>query len=395
MIAAAAPAGYRLADILKIVVFNFTTYFLIGLPLAVFPGVVHLELGYSAALAGGLISLQYVATLLTRSFVGRISDHRGAKITVLGGLILAALNGVCILVASFCHAPLAILLWLLLSRLFLGAAESGTGTGCITWGIARCGAASTSQVISWNGVSSYGGIAAGAPAGVALMQYGGLHALAAVAIILPLLGFAGAVFNPGVPPIAGAKRMSMLSVAREIVPFGLGLAGGSFGFGVIVAFTALYYTDHGWSGAALALTSFGGCFVLMRIFFGSSISRFGGFRVSLISFAVESLGLLMLWLAPIPFVALLGASLAGIGFSLVFPALAVEALQPIAAGSRGAAIGIYTVFLDVGLGITGPLAGILAGHFGYPAVFLAGAMVVAVSLALTFRLQNLARTQGR
>ncbi len=328
-------AGNRTAQILSIVAFNAITYFLIGLPLAVFPGLVHLKLGYGAALAGGVISLQYAATLLTRSLVGRISDQRGAKVTVLAGLICASLNGVCILAGGLSHAPLAVLGWLLLSRLWLGAAESGTGTGCITWGIGRFGGAATAEVISWNGVSSYGGIAAGAPAGVALMQWGGLPALAGVAIILPLLGLVGAAFSKAAAPLAGARRMSMLSVAREIVPYGLALAGGSFGFGVIVAFMALYYTAHGWQGAAYALTSFGACFVAVRIVLAGAIGRFGGFRAALVSFVVEVAGLLLLWLAPVPLVALLGAALAGLGFSLIFPALAVEALRSSGAGQPG------------------------------------------------------------
>ncbi|MBU6425348.1 MAG: MFS transporter [Rhodospirillales bacterium] len=381
-------ADGRTAQILSIVALNAITYFLIGLPLAVFPGLVHFKLGYGAALAGGVISLQYAATLLTRSLVGRVSDTRGGKVAVLGGLAFASLNGACILAAANAHAPLVVLGWLLASRLFLGAGESGTGTGCITWGIGRVGGGAVAEVMSWNGVASYGGIAAGAPAGVALMQWGGLRALAAVAIILPLLGLAVAAFKTPAPPVAGAKRMSMLSVARQIVPYGLALGGGSFGFGVIVAFMALYYIAHGWQGAAYALTSFGACFVAVRVFLAGAIGRFGGFRSALVSFAIEAVGLTLLWLAPAPLVALLGAALAGLGFSLVFPALAVEALQPVAVGSRGAAIAIYTVFMDVALGFTGPVAGAVAGHFGYPVMFLGGAMVVLAALALTLRLRS-------
>lgn len=284
--------------------------------------------------------------------------------------------------------------WLLASRLLLGAGESGTGTGCITWGIGHFGGGAVAEVMSWNGVASYGGIAVGAPSGVVLMQWGGLRALAAVAIILPLLGLAGAAFKAAAAPLVGAKRMGMLSVAREIVPYGLALAGGSFGFGVIVAFMALYYTAHGWQGAAYALSSFGACFVAVRIFLAGAIGQFGGFRAAMVSFAIEVLGLVLLWLAPVPLVALLGAALAGVGFSLVFPALAVEALRSVAAGSRGAAIAIYTVFLDVALGLTGPIAGAVAGHLGYPAVFLVGAMAVLAGLALTFRIRGAVLTRA-
>lgn len=381
-------------QILSIVAFNAITYLLIGLPLAVFPGVVHFKLGYSAALAGGVISLQYLATLLMRSVAGRVSDVYGGKIAVLGGLVFASLNGLCILGAGFSHHPAVVLGWLLLSRLMLGAAESGTGTGCNTWGIGLLGPSSMASVMSWNGVATYGGIAAGAPIGVALMHIGGLFALAALAVSLPLLGLAIAVFLPPAKPVADAKRMSMFSVARYVWLHGAALACGSFGFGAIAAFMALYYAAHGWRGAAYALTSFGVAFVFVRITIASVIGRFGGFRPALISMSVEILGLILLWLAPIPALALVGAALAGLGASLLFPALGVEALKTVEPGSRGAALGIYCVFLDIALGITGPAAGIVAGHFGYPAVFCAGAMAVCGGLVITYRLYARSRRHG-
>ena len=57
-------------------------------------------------------------------------SHRYA---LLGGLASGAVSGLCILEAA-CHSGVTgILVWLCLSRLFLGAAESGVSTGCITW----------------------------------------------------------------------------------------------------------------------------------------------------------------------------------------------------------------------------------------------------------------------
>ena len=386
--------GQRTLRLLPVALLNGINYLLIGLPLAVFPSLVHFKLGYSAALAGAIISLQYAATLVSRSLAGRISDTRGAKTIVIFGLVFGALNGLCILIASFCHTPLVILLWLGASRLLLGIAESGTGTGCVTWNIGRVGSAATAEVISWNGVSSYGGIAAGAPLGVLLAGWGGLHLLGAVAVVLPLIGlyFTGRI--PAVPPLVGAVRMSAWRVVRQMTPYGLALAGGSFGFGIIVAFMALYYVAHGWEGASLALTAFGVSFVLVRIVLAGVIGRFGGFRAALVSFMVEAAGLALIWLAPAPLIALLGASLAGFGFSLVFPALAVEALHPVAAGSRGAAIGIYTVFMDIAMGLTGPLAGLVAAQLGYPTVFLLGLLIVLGALTLTWKLRQAVLMKG-
>jgi hypothetical protein len=44
----------------------FSCYFIIGLQLAVVPGLVHWRLGFSPVIAGLAISAQYAATLLSR-----------------------------------------------------------------------------------------------------------------------------------------------------------------------------------------------------------------------------------------------------------------------------------------------------------------------------------------
>ena len=43
-------------------------------------------------------------------------------------------------------------------------------------------------------------------------------------------------------------------------------------------------------------------------------------------------------------------------------------------------------FLDISLGITGPAAGALAGAWGVEAVYLVGALAVALSLPVALRL---------
>ncbi len=377
-------------QILTTVFFTLIVYTLIGLPLAVFPEFVHFKLGYSAALAGFLISLQYAATLLTRSVVGRLADARGPKWAVLGGLIFAAISGACILAASRGGPPGLVLAWLALSRIWLGAAESGVGTGCIAWGIGRTGAAHTAQVISLNGVASYGGIALGAPLGVMLNHAGGLAALGLTGVAMALCGFVLCTFKGATPVVPGA-RMGIGRVFLQMLPYGTVLALASVGFGTIIAFITLYYASHGWTNAAYALSAFGIAFMAIRVFFAGVIPRFGGLRPSLISLTVECVGLVILWLAPSPWVAVAGAALTGFGLSLIFPAMAVEALRTVSVANRGAAIGSYTVFLDVSLGISGPVAGLIIGHFGYPAVYLLGAVSVALALLGTLRLFALSK----
>ncbi|WP_329743056.1 MFS transporter [Dyella sp. A6] len=378
--------GAVIAPILGTVSFSFATYINIGLALAVLPGFVHHTLGYSATLAGLAISMQYLATLLSRPHVGRMTDSLGPKLTVLSGLVLCAVSGGLLLTGALLakHAALSLGV-ILLSRLALGCAESCVGTGAITWGMGQVGHQHTARVISWNGVATYGGLAAGAPLGVLIAQRFGFDAIGATTVLLMLLALPLARRRPATA-VAVGERSPFRAVAAHVVPYGMGLALGSIGFGCIATFITLFFAERGWAGAAGSLSVFGIMFVGSRFVFARSIPRLGGYRVAMISFVVEALGLLVLWLAGSALIAATGAALAGLGFSLVFPALGVEAVQRIPAHSRGAAIGVFSVFLDVAMAIAGPLGGWVSAGMGFAAIYAFAAVAALLAVALTWLL---------
>lgn len=369
--------GRRLAvtaRILSAVVFSFVCYLCIGIPMAVLPGFVHGVLGYSTVVAGLAISVQYLATLLSRPHAGRMADAMGPKRTVLAGLSVLALSGLFLALAAVVpHLPALALVLILLARLGLGFSESWVSTGAITWGIGGIGGEHTARVISWNGIATYGGIAMGAPLGVWLDHRFGFMALGVLSFVLAAAVLPLALSKAAVAPTHG-ERLPFRSVLSRVTPYGMGLALGSIGFGSLSTFVALYYASRGWADAALSLSVFGACFIGVRLVFGNAIDRFGGYRVAIVSLAVECIGLLALWLGHSPHAALAGAALTGAGFALVFPALGVEAVGRVSNHNRGAALGAYSVFIDVALGITGPLGGWVAGLYDYPALFLVAAV---------------------
>ncbi|BFG74430.1 MFS transporter [Paraburkholderia terrae] len=370
-------------QIIPVVFFTFLCYLTIGIPLAVLPGYVHDDLGYSAVIAGLAISVQYFATLASRPLAGRSADTLGPKKTVTIGLIGCGVSGVLLLLAVLLGRwPTLSLSLLVLSRLVLGFGESLCGTGAILWGIGRVGTTNNARVISWNGIATYGALAIGAPLGVAIAHSVGFFALGVVVIVLAALGFYLARLIAAVPVVHG-ERMSYRSVFTRVLPHGIGLALGSAGFGSIATFITLFYAANHWPNAALSLTVFGTLFIGARLLFANTIKTYGGFRVAIASFSFECVGLVLLWLAPEPHVALAGAALTGFGFALVFPALGVEAVGLVPPASRGAALSAYSVFLDLSLGITGPLAGYIAGEFGYGSVFLFAAVAAAAAVALS------------
>jgi len=371
--------------------FVFFYYLMIGLLLAVLPGFVHLHLGLSPLWAGVAISAQYLATLLTRPRAGRMTDVLGPRATVLVGQVVGLLSGLCLIAAASLQSKaMACFVVLLTSRLILGCGESCVATGATTWGLGRVAPEYAAQVISWSGIASYGAMAAGAPLGIWLENRYGIESIGAVASGISLLSLALALPLAGVPIVRGA-HMAFSRVLGRVLLHGLGLTLGTVGFAAIASFTGLYYASRHWTDPALALILFGSSFIVTRLLFAGTIDRWDEFRVAMVSFILESAGLLVLWSATTHDVALAGAALSGCGFALVFPALGVEALKTVADQNHGTALGVYTAFLDLAMGITGPIAGLIVGKFGYSAIFLFGSGAAGCAFVLTLLLYHLVR----
>lgn len=382
-------------QILSYVYFTFICYMSIGLPLAVLPPFVHLKMGYSAMLAGLAISIQYVATLASRPWAGRISDRMGAKVSVLWGMSACTLSGVLLVVAAlFSQMHWLSFAVLILSRLALGVGESLGSTGSTLWGITAAGNEAMARVIGYNGISTYGAMAIAAPLGVILDQSFGLWSLGAFTIFIAGVSLALAARKQPVPVMHG-EHMPFMDVMGRVFPHGMGLALGGVCYSVLATFITLFYASRHWNSAALCLTAFGAAFILARLLFIQTINRYGGFQMAIVCLTVESAGMALLWQAWSPWMAMAGAALGGFGFSLVFPAIGVEAVERVTENNRGTALGVYTAFSDVSFFLVGPIAGAIIGAFGYPSVFLFGLLSVLTALTIVVVLYQASRRQKR
>ncbi|SFX56729.1 Predicted arabinose efflux permease, MFS family [Pseudomonas sp. NFACC43] len=384
-----APSALSVTlQIVSIVFYTFIAFLCIGLPIAVLPGYVHEQLGFSAVVAGLTIGSQYLATLLSRPMAGRLSDSVGTKRAIVYGLSGIVLSGGLTLLSTLLQSlPLLSLLILIGGRLLLGVAQGLIGVGTISWCMGQVGVEHTARSISWNGIASYGAIAIGAPLGVVMV---GDLGFASLGIALSLLA-GGALLlirnKPSVPVVRG-ERLPFRAVFGRIAPFGTSLCLASIGYGTLTTFITLFYLSRGWTGAAWCLTVFGICFILSRLLFISSIGRFGGFNSAIACMSIETLGLVLLWLAPSTGFALVGAGLAGFGLSLVYPALGVEAIKQVPNTSRGAGLSAYAVFFDLALAIAGPMMGAVALNLGYSWIFFSAAVLSISGLALTLLLRQ-------
>ena len=369
----------------------FCGYLCVALPLPVIPLVVHSKLGFSDLIVGLVIGIQFLAAVLTRGYAGRLTDHHGGKRSAIQGAVVCALGGLLYLLSAMPGlSPIISLTIVVVGRLAAGFGESQFVTGCVSWSIASVGPQRAGMSMSWTGIAMFAALAIGAPIGMALYQFYGLQVAMIACVVAPLLAAAIASRQTSYSSSAG-QRLPFYKVVGQIWREGLGLMMQGVGLSGLTAFASLYFMAHGWQHAGLVMTAFGVGFILVRMLLGSLPDKVSGYRVALWSLVVEAIGQAMLGFAPNEVIALTGALVTGLGCALVFPALGVEALKRVLPSNRGSAMGAFVAFLDIAYGLAGPAAGLVAGQFGYAAVYALGtacALLGAVLIITRRRIAN-------
>lgn len=366
----------RSLPLLPITVVVFIGFLTMGIALPILPLHVHHTLGMGETVVGVVAGSQFAAALLSRVQAGILCDVHGAKRSTQMGLLAAALSGVIYYVSLLLlQAPAGSVVVLIVGRLLIGCAESFIVTGALTWGVALVGPQNAGKAIAWVGIAMYAAYAVGAPLGVDLYARYDFAGIAGATVLIPLVALACVMPLAAVAPPT-VRRAPFYKVIGAVWLPGLGLAFCSVGFGAITAFIALLYSNKGWGGTSLIFTIFGVAFIGARIFFSHLPDKIGGAKVALVCVLIEAAGQFLIWQAPAPAIAYLGAALTGFGYSLAFPGFGVEAVRLAPPQSRGMAMGAYVAFLDISLGLAGPLLGALGHRFSVATIYLASGVVV-------------------
>src|SRR5256885_15346339 len=165
----------------------FISFLIIRVAMPALPLHVHQGLGLSTFVVGLVAGSQFAASLVSRVWAGRHADSRGAKHTVVVGLVAAAAAGLLYLLSlRFVSTPATSVTILLLGRALLGAGESFIITGAQSWGLTLAGPQNTGKVLAWMGTAMYAAFALGAPARTTLYASYGFAAIALATTLLPL-----------------------------------------------------------------------------------------------------------------------------------------------------------------------------------------------------------------
>jgi MFS family permease len=386
----AQPVAVILLPIMAAVLAGFIVT---GAALPVLPLHVNTDLGFGAFVVGLVAGAQFAASVVTRIWSGSYSDANGGKRGVMLGLVAAAAAGLLYLLSSaFLSWPALSVALLLVGRAVLGGAESFIITGGVSWGLAMVDSSHAGKVIAWVGTAMFAALAFSGPLGTMLFASHGFAAIGVLTTLLPLLLLL-LLLRAASPSMQTARAKTTFdSVIGAVWLPGFGAALSSIGYCAILAFGSLLYVNRGWQPVWLAFTAFGAALIVARITVGHLPDRLGGAKVALVFVLVQSAGLILMGLARDSMTASIGAALAGLGYSLVYPGLGVEAVRGTSPQSRGLAMGIYTVFLDVAMALGSPALGWIAGRESLSVVFIVSAGVTLGGAAIALRL--ISRSRG-
>jgi MFS family permease len=344
------------------------TFTAFGLVVPVIPRLVTENLHGSAAMVGAAFATAAVVALLLRPFGGQLAQRFGTRSVMALGAAIALPTG--IVYALPLGAP-----GLLAARVCTGAAEAMVMTAGSVWAVSLAPPHRRGQVIGWYGLSMWGGLAVGPVLGEIAFRVGSYALVWALAAALPAVALLVLAWLPRGDQIAGSVSRRLLPPAA-VLP-GLALAAGAFGYATVTSFAALAMTDRGIAGGAMLLSLFSAAYVTVRLLAGRLPDRFGPVPMILASAGLEACGLLMIAQAPSLWMAAVGALVAGGGFTLLYPSLAMIAIDNTPEADRGATLGAVSSFMDLSVGVAGLVGGLVAG-VSYPAVF-----VLSAALALT------------
>lgn len=208
----------------------------------------------------------------------------------------------------------------------------------------------------------------------------------AFALLVPLAGAAIALRQPRddvarEPPVGGESLF-----VREAVGPGVALALANAGYAALAGFVGLHLVQRGSGHGVVAFSAFAVAVVTTRLVLGR-IPDAAGPRVAAVGAGLaECVGLAIVALASDWTVAVAGAIVMGAGFALLYPALALFVVERVGEARRGAALGSFTAFFDVGFGLGGPVAGVIAALGGYAAAFWAASAFALGAALISTRL---------
>ncbi len=348
----------------------------IGAALPVLPAYVRGPLRAGDVSVGIVVGAFALTAVVCRPLAGRQADRRGRRIVLVAGALAMALGGALYLLSNS-------VLTLVAARLVVGAGEGAVYTAGATWAVDLAPKDRHGLALGLFGLAVWGGLSLGPLAGELLRTGVGYDGVWALTAILP---FAGALIALRLPEpartITAGPPAPLAFLPRAAHRPGAALALANFGYAALAGFVVLFLRSRGIGSGATVFTAFAVAVFASRLVLSRVPDRAGARRTATAAGLLEALGLAVISLAHSLAVALAGALVVGVGFSMLFPSLALMVVGRVGEDRRGSALGAFTAFFDIGVGLGAPIAGAVAAVAGYPAVFYLASLAALGTAAL-------------
>ncbi len=341
----------------------------VGAVLPVIPRYVRGPLDSGNIAVGVAVGAFAITALASRPLAGHVADLHGRRPVVVVGALLASAAGLLYLVPAG-------LAGLIGSRLVLGAGEGMVFTAGATWVVDLAPPDRRGRVIGLYGLAVWSGLSLGPPIGDALLRASSYEAVWAFAAICPFLGALVALRIPDQHRPSSEPQERPLLALESVRP-GIGISLASVGFAAMASFIVLHLEAEGSGHGTVVFTAFAATVVLTRLIGGDLPDRIGPLRCAAGAAALEAVALALIALAHGLPLALAGAIGMGMAFALLYPSLSLVAINSVSESRRGSALGTFTAFFDIGIGLGAVLTGLAAALGGYPAAFWLGSACAA------------------
>jgi MFS family permease len=339
----------------------------VGASLPVLPTFVRGPLHAGDVAVGIVVGAFALTAVVCRPLAGREADRRGRRIVLIAGALTMTLGGSLYLLSESVASLVA-------ARLLVGAGEGAFYTAGAAWAVDLAPEEKQGLALGLFGLAVWGGLSLGPLAGELLRAGLGYDAVWTLTAALP---FAAAVIATRLPEplseLAETVPAPLALLPRAAHRPGIALALANIGYAALAGFGVLLLRARGIGGGASVFTAFAVAVFSSRLVLARMPDRAGAHATATAAGLLEAAGLTIIAAAGSLAVALVGAIVVGVGFSMLFPALALMVVGDVGEDRRGAALGAFTAFFDIGVGLGGPLAGAIAALAGYSAVFIVAA----------------------
>jgi MFS family permease len=341
-----------------------------GAVIPILPVYLHEQAGASTFFTGLVIGLASAFALLGRLLAGKVADHRGRRIALLAGM------GFCV-AAGILYLPAFGMWGMMPARVLHGLGEGFFVTAAVAWAVDIAPANRRAQALGLLSSGIWGGVSVGPAIGQAL------HSMTRVALFLSVSSVAVIAI---VLLMREELRPHAVVAARwfppPVVLPGIILGFGNVTYAAMSGFLILLLRQRG-HDSAWAFSAFAFAVLFGRFMFGGLPDRMGPRRTLLIGYVFFAIGLVTIAVSHSAWTDVPASLAAGLGYAFPWPALATVVVSRVRASERASALGALTAFYDLFVAISSTVAGAIAGHFGFSAVFWFAFVCMLGAVALT------------